>query len=155
MRWYVSIIIFLFISFIIIYDKKKFLLPNFKRITNKEEKCREIFENIFNVKFQKIRPDFLKSKKSNRNLELDGFNKDIVTNIGKGLAFEYNGEQHYHFTPKYQKRIEDFHKQLERDKIKRDICKKQGIALIIIPYNVKFNNLNDFIINKLLKYFKK
>ena len=46
---------------------------------------------------------------------------------------EYNGGQHYkpveHFGGE-----ETFERQKERDKIKRDWCKENGIELVVIPY---------------------
>lgn len=108
-----------------------------------EERCREIFQEIFNQPFPKIRPDFLKNKKSGKNLELDGYNKDLK------LAFEYQGAQHYNFTPYFHKTQEHFADQVYRDKLKKEICDQQGITLIVIPYNVPFEDLKDYIELKL------
>jgi hypothetical protein len=108
-----------------------------------EERCREIFQDIFKQPFAKIRPDFLKNKKSGKNLELDGYNKDLK------LAFEYQGAQHYNFTPYFHKTQEHFADQVYRDKLKQEICDEQGITLIVIPYNVPYQDLRDYIELKL------
>lgn len=116
-------------------------------VESKEEQCRNIFENLFNVPFTKSRPDFLKNPKTNRNLELDGFNSNITTPIGRGVAFEYNGSQHYYYNPKYHKSVEEFDEQLYRDKLKRALCEKHRVVLITIPYTV--TDLYNFIIQKI------
>ena len=59
-----------------------------------EEKCRRIFETIFGRRFKSVRPAFLKSPATGKNLELDGFCPSIRTPLGMGLAFEYDGIQH-------------------------------------------------------------
>jgi hypothetical protein len=46
------------------------------------------------------------------------------------IAFEYNGEQHYHFSGHYGSEIP----QQNRDAEKRLICQKAEITLIEIPY---------------------
>jgi hypothetical protein len=125
--------------------------PNFYRkfITKNvscEDRCRNIFENFFNVPFNKCRPDFLTNPKTQRKLELDGFNPSIPTHLGLGLAFEYNGSQHYFFTPKYHKTVEEFEDQMSRDKLKHKLCKENGILLITIPYTV--TDLEEFILKK-------
>lgn len=123
----------------------------YKRFVNssisKEEQCRNIFENLFNVPFIKHRPDFLKNPSTGKNLELDGWNPNIPTPIGRGLAFEFNGPQHYHFTPRYHKTDRDFEDQIERDKLKRYLCDKYRVMLITIPYTV--TDLFAFISKKL------
>jgi hypothetical protein len=86
-----------------------------------EDRCRHILENLFNVPFTKCRPEFLRNPLTYKKLELDGFNPSIPTSIGMGVAFEYNGPQHYFFTPKYHKCMEDFEDQLLRDKYKTSI----------------------------------
>lgn len=113
----------------------------------KEDECRQIFEDIFKIKFKKIRPDFLKNPKTGKNLELDGYCPYIPTKIGKGLAFEFNGPQHYLFTPKYHSKYEDLEYQMERDEIKNQLCKNNGVILITIPYTV--TDLKEYIINEL------
>lgn len=112
-----------------------------------EDKCRHVFENFFDLPFNKCRPEFLINPITNKRLELDGFNPSIPTRLGLGLAFEYNGSQHYFFTPKFHKTVEEFEEQLKRDKVKQQLCKEKGILLITIPYTV--TNLEDFILKKI------
>lgn len=55
-----------------------------------EEECRLIFESLFDDKFPKRKPKWLKLLSGVRNLELDGFNEKL------GIAFEYDGGQHFY-----------------------------------------------------------
>lgn len=103
-----------------------------------ETKCRQIIESIYKKPFPSTRPDWLKNH-TNKNLELDMYNEELK------LAIEYDGEQHYKYSPFFHKSEKDFIKQKERDKLKEDICKQKGIRLIRIPYTVKFNELEKYI----------
>jgi hypothetical protein len=108
-----------------------------------ERVCRFVFESLFGMKFQKIRPDWLLNEKGNR-LELDGF-------CGKlKIAFEHNGKQHY--SEKYHRGT---HRLIQDDLIKIERCKQNGITLIVvpeIPSLIKFEDCVDFIISELEKY---
>lgn len=109
-----------------------------------EKLVKNIFEIIFQQDFVTIRPEFL------GGLELDGYCENL------GLAFEYNGIQHYEYVPHFHKyNISNFHKQQEYDKLKQQICKKHNITLIIIPYTYSYKNprqLEDYIYTEVLKY---
>jgi hypothetical protein len=85
------------------------------------------------------------------SLELDGFNPEL------NIAFEYNGIQHYEYSPFYhRKNFENFEKQKLRDAKKIEYCRSQNIHLIVIPYTVKSNmELADFIIQSLPENHKK
>ena len=88
-------------------------------------KCAEI---IFSKPFIKIRPTMLKNKVTGYNLELDIYNEEL------GLAIEYNGKQHYKYTPFFHKNYEHFLNQKYRDEIKRMLCQQNGIKLIEVHY---------------------
>lgn len=89
-----------------------------------ETLIREMLEIHFNKKFPSVRPDFLKSQFSNKNLEIDMYNEELK------IAFEYNGIQHYE--PIYgEKRL---NKSIRNDNEKMRLCKENGISLIVIKY---------------------
>lgn len=117
-----------------------------KKILKNETRCREIFEKLFRVPFVSIRPTFLKNHSTGRNLELDGYNEQLK------LAFEYNGMQHYKYSPKFHRKEEDLIKQKERDVLKKQKCKDNNITLIEIPYNIGYDKLESYIINELKKH---
>ena len=105
-----------------------------------EIECKRVAEKIFNRPFKKIRPDFLKSELTGKNLELDVYNEDLK------LAIEYNGQQHYQYSKFFHKNGEiDFQKQLQRDKFKEQKCKEHGIRLISVPYLVKQDEIEGYI----------
>jgi hypothetical protein len=89
-----------------------------------EEICRIYFETIFEKKFIKCRPNWLVNETGFR-LELDGFCDELK------LAFEHNGEQHITYQSVFSKsRLEYIQ---SNDNTKLEICKNNGINLIIIP----------------------
>jgi hypothetical protein len=111
--------------------------------------CRKYAEHVFRRPFSKIRPDFLKNPVTSSNLEIDCFCEDL------NLGIEYNGKQHYEYTPKFHNSKQDFYNQKYRDLIKRDICMKNGINLIEVPYTVPHNAIPLYLENALkkLSYF--
>lgn len=115
------------------------------RVNKTEEMCRKIIEKIYNKKFPSVRPDWLKSPKTKKNLELDCYNKDLK------IALEYNGQQHYRFTPHFHKTKTKFFSQVHRDDWKRKKCLEKGIRLIEIPYWVTPMDLEQYIIKELQK----
>jgi hypothetical protein len=119
-------------------SSKRFNIPK-----KNERKCREIFEKLYNKPFTSQRPNFMKRRINNKNLELDGYNHELR------IAFEYNGVQHYKYSPLFHKTRDDFNKQLERDIEKRELCKLNNIHLIEIPYTIKYDNLEKYIIGEL------
>ena len=103
-----------------------------------EKICRLYFESIFNKKFIKIRPEWLKNI-DNNNLELDGYCEELQ------IAFEHNGMQHYEQSNWFNNNLQKIQ---NHDLIKKQLCKERGIKLIIIPSLcsiIKIDNLKEFI----------
>jgi hypothetical protein len=129
-----------------------------------EERCRIIFEKLFEKKFPSCRPNFLMNPKTSRNLELDGYNSELE------IAFERQGEQHYKFKDntslfKHQYKNgkiiktadQQWIEQIKRDKYKKKVCNIVGVKLIIIPPQIKSHQqIIDFLFQQqhLLQYFK-
>lgn len=107
--------------------------------------CRKYAEHIFKKPFNKARPDFLKNPVTSSNLELDCFCEDI------NLGIEYNGKQHYEYTPKFHNNKQDFYNQKYRDLIKKEACMKNGINLIEVPYTVNHDSIPLYIESALKK----
>lgn len=123
-----------------------------QKLNKHEEKCREIFEGIFNVPFKSTRPKWLENPVTGRNLELDGFNPHIKTPIGRGLAFEYDGKQHSHYNPHFHKNgKQEFVYQVKKDSWKDLRCEQEGVLLIRIPHFVLFDDLEKHIRQKLYR----
>ena len=110
-----------------------------------EQICRGFFERIFKVQFPKLRPEWLVNTLSGGQMHFDGYNKQLK------LAFEFNGPQHYVYYPKYHKKYEDFINQKERDMIKAELCKKNGIILVVVPYTIEYDEFQDYIIEEYKK----
>jgi len=133
---------------------KEVPLSKEKKINVHEEKCREIFEDIFHKRFKSVRPEWLKNPISNRNLELDGYCDSIRTPKGTGLAFEYDGEQHSRYIPGSH-----FHRhgpmeylyQTKKDSLKDQRCMDRGVLLIRIPHFVPMTDLRTYIEKELHK----
>ena len=117
-----------------------------KRVNKKENMCRKILQQLYQRKFPSIRPSFLKSPRTGKNLELDCYNKELK------IALEYNGKQHYGYNKFFHKKPKDFYAQVHRDDWKRKKCKEKGIRLIEVPYWVTPIDLKDYIIKQLYKH---
>jgi hypothetical protein len=107
-----------------------------------ETVCRAILEHLFASPFDKARPRWLVSTRGTR-LELDGYNKNL------GLAFEYQGQQHYQDLPFFYRTEGEFEQRIQWDEKKRQLCHERGVLLIEIPYWVKIDALQEFITEKL------
>ena len=113
-----------------------------------EMECRSILQQLFNRPFPSTRPNFLRNPVTggNFNLEIDCYNDELK------LGVEYNGIQHYQYTPYFHKSQEHFMNQKYRDDLKRRLCRDNGVVLIEVPYNVKLTDIKLFIIKSCQKY---
>jgi len=112
-----------------------------------EIECRNVLETYFKKPFPKERPDILRNPVTggDNNLELDCYNKELK------LAVEYNGIQHYKYIPYFHKTRDAFQNQKYRDYMKKQLCEKNGITLIDVPYTVKIPDIKQYIIKELKK----
>jgi hypothetical protein len=112
-----------------------------------EVECRRVLEELFKKPFPKSRPNFLNNPVTGGkyNLELDCANHELK------IACEYNGIQHYKYTPYFHKNKEQFQLQQYRDDMKRRICKEQGYTLVEVPYTTKITDIDNFIKTELSK----
>lgn len=117
--------------------------PNKSFESKGEKECRRVIEKYTGMSFPRQRPDFLRNTISGSNLELDCFNNELK------IAVEYNGEQHYNYTPYFHSSKEAFYNLKFKDDLKKRLCKEHGIQLIIVPYTVSFSDIEKYIINTL------
>ena len=60
------------------------------------------------------------------------------------LAVEFHGRQHFEFVEHFHGTIYEFRASQERDQRKMELCKEQGIALVVFRYNDKLNEESVF-----------
>lgn len=114
-----------------------------------ENIVRRVFETIFDKKFPKKKPKWLKHNKS--FLELDGYCEEL------GIAFEHQGLQHYVITI-FSNTKKQLNKIKLRDSIKKKLCVNNGVKLIIVPdvfSKLGIDNLVDFLLKELDCGFEK
>lgn len=98
-----------------------------------------MLEEISGYKFNKTKPKFL------NGMELDGYNSEL------NLAIEYNGEQHYKYIPHFHRNgIIDLKDRIEKDILKQELCTKNGVYLITVPYWIE--DTSKFITAEFSKY---
>ena len=124
---------------------KHFSQKKCKRVNKTEEMCRTIIQRLYSKSFPSVRPDFLRNPITKKNLELDCYNKELR------IALEYNGQQHYTFTPHFHKNKKNFYSQVHRDDWKRKRCRELGIRLVEVPYWVIPIDLENYITLELKK----
>jgi hypothetical protein len=90
-----------------------------------ERITREFFEQLFNSKFPKLRPEWLVNERGNK-MELDGFSQEL------GLAFEHQGEHHFSTKLPYSN-TEILSKRIRDDKSKKNLCREHNVTLVGIP----------------------
>lgn len=112
-----------------------------------ETECRRVAEQLTGFRFPKARPDFLKNEITNANLELDCFCSEL------GIGIEYNGKQHYEYVPHFHSSRDAFYNIKYRDQIKKRLCEENGIDLIVVPYTIRIDDIEDFIRQKLYTIF--
>lgn len=114
-----------------------------------EKKCRKIIEEYFQAPFPK-KSNFCRNPLTKAPLELDGYNESLK------VAFEYQGEQHYDENHKFWKTKREFQEQRFRDRVKKVMCERRSIHLIIIPYTAKIKSkggLDNVLMNYLQSHF--
>jgi len=109
-----------------------------------ESITRHYLFNKFNRPFDKVRN--LYNPVTKHMLELDCYNDELK------LAVEYQGKQHYVYTPYFHKNVEAFRNQQYRDELKRIYCRDVGILLIEVPYTVKHDDIPYYLDSKLYSY---
>lgn len=117
--------------------------PKAKFTSRGERTCNDVMEKIYGVKFETVRPAWLKNPETNRALELDCYNEQLK------IAIEYNGIQHYVWPNFTGQNEQQFLNQVRRDELKKRLCDRQGVYLITVPYDIGFNEIENYIVSRL------
>lgn len=118
-------------------------------VSRGERLCCQTMERIYGVPFNTIRPNWLCNPETGCNLELDCYNDELK------IAVEYNGAQHYKWPNFTNQTYQQFINQVRRDKLKMDLCDRNGVYLIVVPYNVPPEKISSFIISHLPETLQK
>jgi hypothetical protein len=123
----------------------KLWTPNKKLMA--EPITKQVFEHLFQVKFEKTNSILIRKITGQGCWELDGYNEELK------IAFEYQGfSSHWNINDiKYEETY-------KRDILKNDLCKKLGIFLIQIPtYNdyILRNFKDEEVFNHVLNQIKR
>lgn len=115
---------------------------NFRGPFNSFEKEGIAFLNHFfrPLEFKKVRLDKLRNPLTKRKLEIDAYN-DLLK-----IGVEFDGFMHHVKSSHFHKTEEDWEKSKQRDRIKDALCKKAGIKLVRVPYNLHRSSLKSFLI---------
>ena len=95
-----------------------------------EEIARTTFEQIFHVRFDKERPQWLRNSRG-RQMELDGANLEI------GVAFEYQGVQHFEIGNQYVTTEAELNQRRLDDEKKIELCNQNGINLVVLTNSME------------------
>ena len=113
--------------------------PGGRFISRGERLCCQTMQRIYGVSFESDWPNWLRNPETGETLELDCFNDELQ------IAVEYNGEQHYKWPNFTNQSREQFINQVRRDGLKIDLCDRNGVYLITVPYNVPHSRIPDYI----------
>lgn len=106
-----------------------------------EEIARTTFKQLFGGDFRKVRPNWLLNSRG-RRMELDGFEPSL------GIAFEYQGRQHYENVGLYKMGDRLAQRQAD-DQRKRELCKQNGVVLIELRWDQGYESFPELIRNQL------
>lgn len=118
-------------------------------VSRGERICCQTMERIYGIPFATVRPAWLINPETGARLELDCYNDELK------IAVEYNGEQHYKWPNFLNQTYEQFINQVRRDSFKMDICDRNNVYLIVVPYNVPHDMIPAFIMSHLPETIRK
>jgi len=109
-----------------------------------ESRTRYYFESVFKRAFRIDYPEWLINPRTGYRLQLDGYCEELK------IAFEYQGKQHY-TAVEFPNGITDTEYQQYRDRLKKELCEKNGVTLITVPFTAVDDNLLLYIIDECKK----
>ena len=111
-----------------------------------ERVCRVVLENGLGKSFPKARPEWLINERGNP-MELDGYCSEL------GIAFEYNGRQHYSNAKFFHRSDASLGQRIRDDEVKVQLCSDHKVRLITIPFTVGIDGISEFVYKELKKDF--
>ena len=85
-------------------------------------------------------------KQRGKRLELDGYCETAK------IAFEFQGAQHYESNHLYHRgKARSFEDTIANDKAKVQLCKDNGVTLVVVPHFIPNTQVPEFVRNELLK----
>ena len=123
------------------------------RLTSKlEEAVQAALQEMFGVRFTKVRPTWLRNPASGRALELDLFAEVPFPGAEpRRVAVEVDEAHHFCYPNGRHKSIEEFELQKFRDAIKTSLCRQNEVLLIRVPFTVARKDVDVFLRNELRK----
>jgi len=110
------------------------------RISKAEGRLKRALKDLFPGKtFKKVRPEFLRSEKTKKCLEIDLYCEELK------LGLEMHGIQHYNPSKAFHKTREAWLKQVRNDARKLRECRKEGITLVVLPDTVSAWSIRDYL----------
>lgn len=101
--------------------------PTCNKGSKSEEIARTTFEQLFDNPFPKKRPPWLRNSRGFR-MEIDGYCEKL------SIGFEYQGIQHFLKDPFGN----DISKRIADDELKSELCRKHGVFLFILTYEMPY-----------------
>jgi hypothetical protein len=108
--------------------------------TASESNAIKILEGVTGEKFPTVYPDWLVWKGS--KLELDGYCEKLK------LALEFSGPLHTKWFPAKEP-YEKYFERIVRDVVKRKLCKKNNVTLIVIDMSLPSRHWRNYILSRL------
>jgi hypothetical protein len=121
------------------YEKDLIKYPR----TKSETKIINIFESITKEDFPTVNPSWLKWK--GKTLELDGYCEKLK------MAVEFSGPLHTNWFPSKESYVTYFNR-IVKDIVKRKMCKKHNVNLIVIDYTIPDTTYRNYIISRLYDF---
>jgi hypothetical protein len=112
-------------------------------VSKGEQECRRVVQAYFKQPFPNRRPSFLQNGITGQKLEIDCCNESLKVGV------EYNGKQHYVYTPGMHRNRDAFRNQQYRDDMKQRMCKEHGWTLISVPYTIPHEEIEIYLERKL------
>lgn len=104
--------------------------------TKSEARAIAVLESLLEAPFPTQHPRWL------RGLELDGYNEELA------VALEFSGPLHTKHLADVES-YESYRRRVERDKLKKKLCREKGVTLIVIDMTLPPRHWRNYILSRL------